>query len=153
MIRKSRRSWLDEARQPGSCSKPEWTIGTSPEIGAHGFSLLELMLTVSVLAIATLAAALIVVPVARESRLRREVETANVAAKRVLERIQSTPFTSILSTYPQGHVETVPGLNSSALTIQYADPAADPLDIRLDLVWVSPEAGSITRTFYTLRTE
>ncbi len=111
------------------------------------------MITVALLATVTLAAALVVVPVARESRLRREVEAASTAARRVLEKIQATSFNSIVTTYPQGYVEAIPGLNAGSLRIVYADPAADPLQIQVDLAWNSPEAGTITRTFQTLRTE
>lgn len=119
----------------------------------RGFSLLELMITVAILTSVTLAAALVVVPVARESRFRRQVEAANTAALRVLEKIQTTSFGNLVGTYPQGHVETIPGLNSGSLTIQYVDPAADPLEIQLDVSWNSPEAGTIARTFHTMRTE
>lgn len=119
----------------------------------RGFSLLELMITVAILATVTLAAALVVVPVARESRLRREVETASTAARQVLEKIQATSFGNIVSTYPQGYVQSIPGLNSGSLQVVYADPTVDPLEIRVDLSWDSPEAGTITRTFQTIRTE
>lgn len=121
--------------------------------GGAGFSLLELVITVAVLASVTLAAALVVVPIARESRLRREVETANTAAQRVLEKIQATAFNEIVTTYAQGHVEPIAGLTGGSLRVTYADTTADPLEIQVDLIWNSPEAGTISRTFRTLRTE
>lgn len=111
------------------------------------------MIAVGILAAVTLVAALVVVPVARESRLRREVGTASTASRRVLEKIQATSFSSIVSTYPPGHVEPIPGLNAGRLTISYVDPTADPLEIQVDLSWDSPEVGAMARTFNTMRTE
>lgn len=118
-----------------------------------GFSLLELSITIAILLSATLAAMLLLVPVARQTRLRREVETANSAAQRVLERIQATPFKDILKVYPQSHSEAIPGLNSGTVTITYADITADPLLIQADLSWNNSEAGTLQRTFNTVRTE
>jgi len=118
-----------------------------------GFSLLELVITIAILATATLAATLLLVPVARESRVRREVQVANLAARRVLERLQTTPFNDIPTVYPQGHVETIPELPAGSLTVQYVDPAADPLVVQVTLGWSSPEIGSMARTFNTIRTE
>ena len=118
-----------------------------------GFSLLELAITVAILLSATLTALLLLVPVANQARLRREVETANSAAKRVLERIQATPFKDITTIYPPSYSETIADLDSGTITITYTDPAADPLVISADLSWVNPEAGTIQRTFKTVRTE
>ena len=103
--------------------------------------------------VAALSAALILVPVARQSTLRREVQTANMAARKVLEKIQATPFTEILNTYPQSHVEPITELPSGTLTISYADPAADPLVMRVDLSWENAQAGTLERTFDTVRTK
>jgi type II secretory pathway pseudopilin PulG len=119
----------------------------------EGFSLLELVITIAILTTATLTAMLLLVPVARESRVRREVQIANLAAKRALERIQTTPFNDIVDAYPQGYAEPVAWLPSGALTVQYVDPTADPLSIQVTMSWVSGEVGAMSRTFSTVRTE
>lgn len=119
----------------------------------EGFSLLELVITIAILTTATLTAMLLLVPVARESRVRREVQIANLAAKRALERIQTTPFNDIVDDYPQGYAEPVTGLPSGALTVQYVDPTADPLTVQVTMSWVSAEIGAMSRSFSTVRTE
>jgi len=119
----------------------------------QGFSLLELVITIAILTTATLAATLLLVPVARESRVRREVQVANLTAKRALERIQTTPYNDIVKSYPQGYTESVPNLPSGTLSVQYVDPAADPLSVQLTMSWNSAEIGAMSRTFNTMRTE
>ena len=117
-----------------------------------GLSFLEVMFTIAILSIAALSATLLLVPIARQANLRREIQTANSSAKNVLEKIQATPFTQIVTTYPQSYVETIPELPSGGLTITYTDPTADPLLIEVGLAWQNAEAGSIQRTFNTVRT-
>jgi len=118
----------------------------------RGISLLEVMIAVAVISLATLSATLLLVPVARQSNLRREIELANTSAKRILERIQSTPFESILGTYPPSYGETITGLPGGALTVTYTDPATDPLLIQVALTWDNAQMGTLQRTFDTVRT-
>lgn len=120
--------------------------------GDRGLSLLEVMFTIVVLAIAVLSTALLLVPVAHQANLRREVQVANLSAKKVLEKIQATPFTQIVTTYPQSYAEAIPELPSGGLTITYVDPAADPLLIQVGLAWQSAQGGLLERTFDTVRT-
>ena len=117
-----------------------------------GLSFLEVVFTIAILSIAALSTTLLVVPVTRQANLRREVQTANLSARKVLEKIQATPFSDIVTTYPQSHVETIPELPSGELTITYADPTADPLLIEVGLAWQNAQGGLIERTFDTVRT-
>ena len=119
----------------------------------RGFSLLEVILAVALLSLTALGASLIIVPVARQSRFRREDQTANAAAKRALERIQAAPFKDLTTLYPPSYTEKVTGLQGGTLSITYADPAADPLLIQADLSWVDEMGNSMQRTFNTVRTE
>ena len=126
---------------------------TTTRAGRGGFSLLEVVITIAILTSVCLATTLLLVPVARQSRIGRETETANLAANRVLERIQSTPFRDIISSYPQGSEQAVAELPNGKIKIIYEDPAADPLVIQADLSWESVELGPMSRTFNTVRTE
>lgn len=119
----------------------------------EGFSLLELVIAVALLTSTALAATLVLVPVARETRLRREVGVASAAAKRVLEKIQAMPFNEIVTVYPQSYVEALPQLPAGSILVQYEDPAADPLRVQVQLSWDSGEIGAMQRTFSTVRTE
>ena len=118
-----------------------------------GFSLLEVVVTIAILSSVALATTLLLVPVARQSRIGRETEVANIEARKVLEKIQALPFKDIILTYPQGARIPIAGLPSGRIDISYVDPAADPLIIQADLTWQSSDLGAMQRTFNTVRTE
>lgn len=111
------------------------------------------MITIAILTTVALTTAILLVPIARQTRIQRETEVANAAARQVLENIQSTAFNKILVDYPNGSVHSVVGLPNGRITISYIDPNADPLVVRADLSWDSPELGAMARTFDTIRTE
>jgi prepilin-type N-terminal cleavage/methylation domain-containing protein len=121
--------------------------------GRQGFTLLEVMLTVALLTGVSLSTSLLLVPVARQTRIGRETEIANSAARRILEQIQATPFKDIIKDYPPATELSIPDLTNGKITISYQDPTADPLFIRADLSWQSPDLGTMARTFHTVRTE
>ena len=121
--------------------------------GQHGFSLLEVVITIALLTSVALSVAILLVPIARQSRIQRETEIANIAAKRVLEKVQATPFHEILTMYPNGSIQAIPQLPGGMIVVTYADPDADPLFLRADLSWNSPEVGPMSRRFETVRTE
>ena len=118
-----------------------------------GFTLLEVVLTIAILSAVALATTLLLVPVARQSRIGRETEVANLEARKVLEKFQALPFKDILKTYPQATSIGVPALPGGNIVISYADPAADPLVIQANLTWQSADLGLMQRTFNTVRTE
>lgn len=118
-----------------------------------GFSLLEVAITLAVLTVVSLSSLLAIVPVARQSRLNREVETANAEARTVLEKIQSAPFHNIPALYPDAVNIPIPTLLSGSVTVDYADPNADPLFVQVTVAWTSRDGGAYSRTFITVRTE
>ena len=101
----------------------------------------------------TLGAALVLIPVIRQSRINRELTIADTEARRVLEQFQALPFNDIVDTYPQSSELTVLTLPGSRLTVTYVDPAADPLEISLALTWNSPDLGPMAQNFVTVRTQ
>ncbi|HVR73156.1 MAG TPA: type II secretion system protein, partial [Planctomycetota bacterium] len=113
---------------------------------SRGFTLLEVVITVALLASVTLSGMLLIVPVARQARIRREVQIANTAARRMLEKVQAAPFSEILTLYPTSYVESITDLPGGTLSITYVDPAADPLEIQASLTWESAEMGTMQRT-------
>ena len=125
----------------------------APACGQQGFSLLEVVLTIALLTTTTLGTSLLLVPIARQSRIGRETQIANSAARGVLERLQATPFKDLLTDYPPSSVKTISELPSGKVTVQYEDPAADPLIIEAIVTWDSPDLGSMSRAFNTIRTE
>ena len=119
----------------------------------RGLSLVETVITITILTSVTLGTTLILVPVARQSRIQRETTIANVEARRILERLHAIPFGDIVTTYPDETDIELDNLPGGRLLVSYVDPAADPLEIHVDLKWTSPDLGSVTVTFVTVRTE
>jgi Tfp pilus assembly protein PilV len=125
----------------------------SAKTADQGLTLLEVTFAVVILSAVSLSMAQLVVPIAGQSRLNRERSLANLGAKRVLERIQATPFDDMLGAFPDGSTLEVPTLPEGKITVTYADTNADPLEIRVDLTWNSQDAGSMEREYYTAKTE
>ena len=118
-----------------------------------GLTLLEVVLAIVLLTSLALATLVLLVPIARQSRVNREVHTADTEVKKVLERIHATPFNDLLTLYPPGTSQPMTGLASGQLVVNYVDPAADPLEIQVTFSWSSPNLGSMKKTFTTARTE
>lgn len=118
-----------------------------------GLTLLEVVVTITILTSLTLGMTLVLVPVARQSRISRETTLANAEARRIIERILALPFRDIVTTYPDKSDVKMQDLPDGTLSVNYVDPTADPLEIHLDLRWTSPDMGSVVVSFVTVRTE
>ncbi|MEM7168353.1 MAG: type II secretion system protein [Planctomycetota bacterium] len=124
-----------------------------PRDSESGFSLIEVAVAVALLSILTVSTLLTLIPVSRQTRLNREMESASAAVRDLMERVHATPFSEIPSLYPDGTVVALASLESGEVTIGYEDVTADPLIISFDLAWDSPQVGSMSRTFTTVKTE
>ncbi len=120
---------------------------------AEGFTLLEVTLAIVILTGLTLYALMIVVPVSSQVRISREVSRAAGEVQKILEEVQSTPFFRVTDEYPDGTVIEIDGLDQGQIVVSYEDPAADPLIMTATLTWESPDMGSMSRIFTTVRTE
>jgi prepilin-type N-terminal cleavage/methylation domain-containing protein len=119
----------------------------------RGMTLLEVVIAVAILTSLALSSTLIFIPVSRQARVNREISVANNEAKRVMEKVQAVPFKDVTRIYPNGRVIVIGVLPNGTITTTYSDPAADPLVLRAVLSWDSPDLGTMTREFYTVRTE
>jgi len=115
--------------------------------------MIEITIAIVILAVLSFTTALVLVPVSREHRAARETDIANSAVRNILESIHATPFNEILARYPDGQVIDIAALPNGEIRVSYENPGADPLIVRLDLSWDSPEQGPTQRSFFTVRTE
>lgn len=115
--------------------------------------MLEVVLAIAILTAVSLGTSLLLIPIARQTRINRETEIANAEVQKVLEQFQATPFDALLDSYPPGWAQTIPELPSGSINVSYTDPTADPLLIHATLSWVSPELGDMQLNFDTVRTE
>ena len=111
------------------------------------------MLAIALVTSMALAVSLLLVSLSRQARVGREAQSANLAAKRVLEMFQATPFNEIVPTYPEGTELEVPELPNGRVVVHYEDSEADPLLASVTVTWSSPDLGAMSRTFNTVRTE
>ncbi len=110
------------------------------------------MIALSLLSILALSTMLAVIPIGRQARLSREMNTAATALRSVLEQVQTLPFDSLPSRYTQGQVVPMAALSGGQMVINYTDPTVDPIEISIVISWNSPEIGPYLRTFTTLKT-
>jgi prepilin-type N-terminal cleavage/methylation domain-containing protein len=118
-----------------------------------GFSLIEVTIAIVILTVLSFTTVLVLVPVSKEHRGARETDIANTAVRNIIEAVHATPFNEILTRYPDGQVIAIGALPSGEVRVSYEDVEADPLIMRLDLSWDSPELGPTQRSFFTVRTE
>ena len=137
-----------------SAAQPSMSEETKPRRARDaGFSLIEVTIAIVILAVLSFTTALVLVPVSREHRSARETDIANAAVRSVLESVHATPFNELLITYPNGNTIPITNLTNGQIAVSYTDVNADPLIMQLDLSWDSAESGSMSRTFFTVRTE
>ncbi|MFN0058230.1 MAG: prepilin-type N-terminal cleavage/methylation domain-containing protein [Planctomycetota bacterium] len=133
--------------------KPLGSMPQHSQKSTPGFTLLEVTIGMSILSVLTLSTLLTLIPLSQQNRLSREAETAVAEVRNVLEKIQSVPFSDVVALYPDGTTIAIPGVSNGQITINYANPAADPLEIQLNLSWDSQDHGLIGRSFFAVRTE
>ena len=116
-------------------------------------TLVEVIITIALVTSLALGTTLALVPLARQSRINRETTIANAQVRGVIEKILATPFRDIVRTYPDGTALPLEDLQEGVLSVSYADPLANPLEIHLELEWTSSDLGSMAISFVTARTD
>lgn len=118
----------------------------------RGFTLIELLFTMVIVAIALLAYIRGNIAISQASSLAYEQSVAFYDAQRVLENIRNTAqsgtFPSNVTTaYANGAaVAGFNNLTSESLTVSYANPSADPLDVTVTVTWQGNGRRTMTMT-------
>ena len=132
-----------------SSEEPPPTRNGSPKSLGGGFTLVEVVMAISILTLLAVSTIISLVPVSRQNRMSRETEQAVAQVRNVLEQIQATPFSDLPTLYADGQVLSIPNLENGQILIEYGDPATDPLVIQATLSWDSEDMGTVTRTFFS----
>ena len=107
--------------------------------GRRGFSLVEVMVALGVLAVMYMVVSSLLLSTAAVSDNDAELKTAAADLQAAMEAINGTPFDNIVPTYPNN--QALPAFNdlhldNEVLKISYTDPAAtNPLQINLTVTW------------------
>jgi Tfp pilus assembly protein PilV len=95
--------------------------------------------------------------------LNRERSQATLDLKSMLERVRATPFSNIITRFPNGTVDG-PGLwpyssivgnytlRAQHITVTFANPNTDPLEIKTTLTWLDKQGRNRNASMATFRT-
>lgn len=127
-------------------------------------SLLEVLIA-SVMAIICIVAIISsYLAVLNWSQINKEETAAMTHLSNIMEAIRSTPFTSIVTNFPNNTVDgptgnsydTIAGgytLTNEHITVSYVNPASDPLEINVAVRWTNAKGANRARYLVTKRTK
>ncbi|MBI3615498.1 MAG: type II secretion system protein [Candidatus Omnitrophica bacterium] len=106
----------------------------------HGFTLIEILVTVSIFVITTAALVGFYVSIAAMNESSRNMTRAMADARAVLEQIRNVSIGGLAAVTGTGWTawataNNLTSLNNEAVTVAYVNPAADPLDVTVTINW------------------
>lgn len=125
---------------------------------ARGISLVELLIAVTIITVGAMTLMAQLEASHKITTVNRETNTAMAHLQAMMEKVISVPFSDIAHTYPNGTIVYVgqsgleDPMNGEYVKIEYADAAADPLQITLTVYWTSFDGRMRTRSLTTMRT-
>src|SRR6185436_11130705 len=100
--------------------------------GIRGFSLLEVMIAMAVIAIAIFAIMSMIMTTMANNEATREVQLAKEAAASKIEEFKARGFAALSAAYPSSSTPTVLSYTVSSLTSQTTSQPGAPLTVRID---------------------
>jgi prepilin-type N-terminal cleavage/methylation domain-containing protein len=129
-----------------------------PSKPARGLSLVEVIVAVAIIAVGVVVLVAQLEASYKITTVNRETNKAMAHLQACLEKVVSTSFADITTTYPNGgniplsNVDPGDLLDGESVTVTYADPAADPLEVTVTVHWTAFDGRMRTRSLTTLRT-
>jgi type II secretory pathway component PulK len=126
---------------------------------SNGLSLVELVVAVAVIAFGVVTLMAQIEAAYRATNTSRETNKATAHLQAGMEKIISTPFNDIVSTFPDdssidmSNLEPIDMMDGEYLTVSYEDASADPLVITVTVYWTSFDGRSLSRSLTTMRTK
>ena len=135
-----------------------------------GFTLLEVMMSIAILAVVSLASAMVMIPVVQAQNESREITRSTVYGRAILEELYSRSLEDLTnsedgyllsSNWPKkgaqifGEDATFEELNDPTIptvSIQVTDLESDPIEILVTLSWTGRDSGLVSREFWVVRT-
>lgn len=127
--------------------------------GCAGFTLVELLISILLIAVGLLGMVLANTYIQKTSETAYERMVATQDAHRVIEMIRNVSQTgnfpsNVTGAFPSG--AAVPGfsnLSGEAVVVTYANPAADPLDLTVTTTWREQGLRTTSTQLRTLMTQ
>lgn len=117
-----------------------------------GLTLLEIVISASLLGVLAMAVSLLIVPFYRQARLDRELGAVARAAEDALESLRIVDLETLRGSLPRIEALSIAG-EAGELELSALDPSATPLHLRVTVRWESAESGACERVFHTARME
>ncbi len=147
----------------------EATYQTTTDSSA-GFTLLEVMISIAILAVVGLASAMVMIPVVQAQNESREFTEVTAMSRAVLEELYSKSLEELTndedgyllpSNWPQKGTQiygenptllelsdpTIPSVMISTVNLE-----ADPIEILVTVTWSGRDSGPIQKDFWVVRT-
>ena len=146
------------------------TLEHSKPDPSAGFTLLEVMISIAILAVVGLASAMVMIPVVQAQNESREFTQATAMSRAVLEELYSQSLEELTnpedgyllsSNWPQkgtqiyGETPTLLEMSDPTIpTVQVTttDLEADPVEVLVTVSWTGRDSGPVTREFWVVRT-
>ncbi|KPJ61735.1 MAG: hypothetical protein AMS15_05890 [Planctomycetes bacterium DG_23] len=136
---------------------------TSLKLGQRGWSLVEVMVAVAVLAIGLLALLGSMAYAVRLSRVTREINAANFTLVSVMEDIAGTPYDDIEEEFPNGQEVTEIGgieitgsdyykLQDQVVIVNHRQMEEGILEVRATITWRTGTGRDQSMSLTTVRT-
>ncbi|MFC1631685.1 hypothetical protein ACFL2I_03930 [Candidatus Omnitrophota bacterium] len=129
----------------------------------QGLTLVELLTAALVASLAIGATVVCFSQVFYLSEVAKDTSVAVSDIRDMMEEIWSTPFDFIVSSFPDGDIDGPPAnnyanvvggytLGSESIVVDYADVAADPLELAITASWLDTRGHPRTIQLSTFRT-
>lgn len=124
-------------------------------LSASGLTLVEVMVAATLIAVGLTALIAQMISAYRIGCVNNETNKAQAHLQAALEMVIAMPFANVTATYPSGSsVAIAPAdpMTNENITVAYADPAADPLQITVTINWTAFDGRQRTSSLTTLKT-
>ena len=128
-----------------------------------GMTLIEVLIAALIFSVALAALLQSIIAIVDIIDFSKDQSIAVSDLKNILERLRATPFDYITNDFPNGVVDGDVGdpytdivgpyeLSDEHITVSYANPNADPLEIEATLSWLDKKGRSHNLSLSTFRT-
>ena len=146
------------------------TENLSFDDSSAGFTLLEVLISIAILAVVGLASAMVMIPVVQAQNESREFTQATAMSRAVLEELYSRSLEDLTNpddgyllaaNWPKkgdqiyGETPPLSELNDPTIptvSVSTGNLDADPIEILVTITWTGRDSGLITKEFWVVRT-
>jgi type II secretory pathway pseudopilin PulG len=127
----------------------EGAISSDPRI--RGFTLLEVMMSVGILALVLTSSLLATAALSQQSRLAAEVDLVAAESSKIVERVQSVPFYTVGTLFPADTPLEIPALKNGVATFAHDNPDTATTLVTITVAWEDLSGDTSSRNFTVVK--